>query len=48
MTKTLLTKLITVCYEDFHGLRNRALLLVAYDSMRRHTKLISLLAKDIE
>jgi site-specific recombinase XerD len=48
ITKTLLTKLINACGEDLYGLRDRALLLVAYDSMRRRSELISLRVEDIE
>lgn len=48
ITKTLLTKLISTCSDDLHGLRDRALLLVAYDSMRRRSELISLRVEDIE
>jgi integrase len=40
--------LIAACNNDLHGLRDRALLLVAYDSMRRRSELISLRAEDIE
>jgi site-specific recombinase XerD len=48
ITRVLLTRLLAACSEDLHGLRDRALLLVAYDSMRRRTELISLRAEDIE
>jgi site-specific recombinase XerD len=48
ITKTLLDKLLTACRDDLHGLRDRALLLVAYDSMRRRSELISLRVEDIE
>ena len=48
ITKKLLTKLLTACRDDLHGLRDRALLLVAYDSMRRRSELISLRVDDIE
>lgn len=48
ITRALLTRLLAACENDLHGLRNRALLLVAYDSMRRRTELISLRAEDIE
>ncbi len=46
--KTLLTRLLATCGNDLHGLRNRALLLVAYDSMRRRSELTSLRIEDIE
>ena len=48
ITKKLRTKLLTACRDDLHGLRDRALLLVAYDSMRRRSELTSLLVEDIE
>jgi len=40
--------MLSVCGNDLHGLHNRALLLVAYDSMRRRCELISLRIEDIE
>jgi site-specific recombinase XerD len=48
ITKTLLTRLLAACANDLHGLRDRALLLVAYDSMRRRSELNSLRVEDIE
>lgn len=48
ITRTLLEKLLEVCGQDLHGLRNRALLIVAYDSMRRRSELASLRVNDIE
>ncbi len=48
ITRALLTRLLAACEDDLHGMRDRALLLVAYDSMRRRTELISLRAEDIE
>ena len=48
ITKKLLIKLQIACRDDLHGLRDRALLLVAYDSMRRRSELISLYVEDIE
>lgn len=48
ITKALLNRLLTACEDDLHGLRDRALLLVAYDSMRRRSELISLRVEDIE
>ena len=48
ITKALLTKLLNVCGDDLHGLRDRALLMVAYDSMRRRSELIALRIEDIE
>jgi site-specific recombinase XerD len=48
ITKALLEKLIGQCGGDLYGLRNRALLLVAYDSMRRRSELVSLRVEDID
>ncbi len=48
ITRSLLTKMLATCGDDLHGLRDRALLLVAYDSMRRRSELISLRIDDIE
>lgn len=48
ITRSLLTKMLAACGDDLHGLRDRALLLVAYDSMRRRSELISLRVEDIE
>jgi len=48
ITRTLLTRLMAACEDNLHGLRDRALLLVAYDSMRRRSELISLRVEDIE
>jgi site-specific recombinase XerD len=48
ITKTLLTRLLATCGNDLHGLRDRALLLVAYESMRRRSELTSLRVQDIE
>ena len=48
VTRVILDKMLSVCSKDLHGLRNRALLLVAYDSMRRRCELISLRIEDIE
>lgn len=48
ITRTLLEKLLEVCGQDLHGLRNRALLIVAYDSMRRRSELASLRVNDIK
>lgn len=48
ITRTLLTRLLDACGNDLHGLRDRALLLVGYDSMRRRSELISLRVEDIE
>ena len=48
ITSALLTRLLAACKDDLHGLRDRALLMVAYDSMRRRSELISLRVEDIE
>lgn len=48
ITRTLLTRLLATCGNDLHGLRDRALLQVAYDSMRRRSELTSLRVEDIE
>ncbi len=48
ITRILLNRLLAVCEDDLHGLRDRALLMVAYDSMRRRSELISLRVEDIE
>ena len=48
ITRALLTRLLAACEDDLHGLRDRALLMVAYDSMRRRSELISLRVEDIE
>jgi len=47
ITRELLDKLLNVCNEDARGIRNKALLLLAYDSMRRRSELISLRIEDI-
>lgn len=47
VTRELLEKLLNVCKEDTRGIRNRVLLLLAYDSMRRRSELISLRFEDI-
>jgi integrase len=48
ITRALLNRLLAACEDDLHGLRDRALLLVAYDSMRRRSELISLRVEDVE
>jgi site-specific recombinase XerD len=47
VTRVLLEKLLHVCKKDIRGIRNRALLLLAYDCMRRRSELISLRIEDI-
>ncbi len=48
VTRTVLVKLLAVCGDDLRGLRNKALLLLAYDSMRRRAELVSLRVEDIQ
>lgn len=48
ITKALLDRLLATCGDYLHGLRDRALLMVAYDSMRRRSELIALRIEDIE
>lgn len=48
VTRSILDKLLTVCGQDLRGLRNRALLLLAYDSMCRRSELVSLRAEEME
>lgn len=48
ITRALLNRLLAACEDDLHGLRDRALLMVAYDSMRRRSELVSLRVEDIE
>lgn len=48
VTRTLLEQMLAVCASDLHGLRNRALLLTAYESMRRRSELVALRIEDIE
>jgi site-specific recombinase XerD len=48
ITRVLLDRLLAVCGNDLRGKRNRALLLLAYDSMRRRSELISLRVEDME
>lgn len=48
VTRTILDKLLAVCGDDLRGLRNRALLLLAYDSMCRRSELVSLRVDEME
>jgi integrase len=48
ITKGLLTKLIAACGKVFLRLRNRALLLFAYELMRRRSELTFLRIEDVE
>lgn len=48
VTRNVLDQLLEVCGDDIRGVRNRALLLLAYDSMRRRAELVSLRVEDLE
>lgn len=48
ITKSVLDKLLAVCDSDSRGLRDRALLMLAYDSMRRRSELVSLRMEDMD
>lgn len=48
ITKVILDKLMATCGLDLRGLRDRALLMLAYDSMRRRAELVSLRVEDME
>ena len=48
VTREILDKLLAVCGNDLRGLRNRALLLLAYDSMCRRSELVSLRVEEME
>jgi len=48
VTRSVLDQLLEVCGDDIRGVRNRALLLLAYDSMRRRAELVSLRVEDLE
>ncbi|MDG1109905.1 MAG: tyrosine-type recombinase/integrase [Burkholderiaceae bacterium] len=48
VTRPILEKMLSVCGPDLHGLRDRALLLTAYESMRRRSELVALRIEDIE
>jgi integrase len=48
ITRAVLNKLLVVCSDDLRGKRNRALLLLAYNSMRRRSELVSLRIEDME
>lgn len=48
VTRPVLEKLLAACGNDIRGKRNRALLLFAYDSMRRRSEIVSLRIEDIE
>jgi len=46
--KKLLSKMLAVCNDDLSGRRNKMLLLLAYESLRRRAELVSLRVEDIE
>lgn len=46
--KKLLEKMLAVCSDDLRGRRNKMLLLLAYESLRRRAELVSLRVEDIE
>lgn len=48
INKRLLEKLLSACGNDLRGKRNRALLMLAYDSMRRRSELTALRVEDID
>ena len=48
ITLPVLEKLLTVASQDLRGKRDRALLLLAYDTLRRRAELVSLRIEDIE
>ena len=48
VTRSVLDQLLKVCGDDIRGVRDRALLLLAYDSMRRRAELVSLRVEDLE
>ena len=48
ISRMLLDILLAECESDLHGLRNRALLLTAYESMRRRSELVTLRVEAIE
>ena len=48
VTQIILNKLMAVCGQDLHGLRNKALLMLAYDSMCRRSEVVSLRVDEME
>ncbi len=48
VTRSILDKMLSVCGKDLRGLRNRALLFLAYDSMCRRSEVVSLCVQDME
>jgi site-specific recombinase XerD len=47
ITKPILEKMINTTRDDLHGLRDKALILIAYDSLCRRTELTSIKIEDI-
>ena len=47
INRDLLERMLSVCNSDLHGLRDRMLLLLAYESLRRRSELVSLRIEDI-
>ena len=47
INRDLLEQMLTVCNSDLHGFRDRMLLLLAYESLRRRSELVSLRIEDI-
>ncbi len=47
INRDLLERMLTVCNSDLQGLRDRMLLLLAYESLRRRSELVSLRIEDI-
>ncbi len=48
VTRSVLDQLLNACGDDMRGVRNRALLLLAYDSMRRRAEFVSLRVENLE
>ena len=48
VTRTILDKMLAMCEQNLRGLRNKALLLLAYESMCRRSELVSLRVDEME
>lgn len=48
VTRPILEKLLAVCSNDLHGVRDRALLHLAYGSMRRRSEIVALRIEDMD
>jgi len=48
LTKDILNKLIAVCGDDLRGLRNKLLLQLGYETMRRRSEIVGFRFEDIE